>query len=784
MKKLFVSLLLLPCTLLAMAAADFSGLKIYINPGHGGWNEVNDRHIPTIPFPQYTSSGMIDTLGFWESSSNLKVAFDLEKLLLDHNAEKVLLSRRDNRSGMRDDNTLDFDKKYKHYTDDPYVGDRPFSSIKAECAAFNADLLLSIHSNAAGSVGAAANYVVAFIEGNETCTPDQAYTGAQYAADPTAFTMATSIVKHMRHDLDSYHEAAGGYIWSYYKTWSLISPSDGTQAYRPTVLCEASFHSYLPNTHRFLNRDYQTMEAYRFYYGFCEIWNIDPLPTGIVAGIVRSKNFKETRSGMGSYIAKPSNHPEGAPDRWKTMDNANVDLMKDGKVLQSYTTDNYCNGLYVFYDVNPGDYQVRIRAPHAVELIEDVTVTAGTTASINSFVTDSDYIRPKEPDYPELATPTSVMPSPLQLKEYPIVKTPELDALNIHRMYFRGEQIFVLTEEGQIYIFDTNSGKQTAQLSTNGIQGKVGDIAFTSDSVLLACNLVTMKSSSKTPDFKVYQYTDLNADPTLLYEFIPQVGIRTDFTIGQTMTIMGPSWWHRIVVSAISADSKQTVSLFGANYMNIPPTVGIQESMYLLSVKAYTVAKWGSDFRFRVTPNDGNDIGYFLVDGATIESTEFYFDFNLTAGAAMTRINLLDDEDYPASMYGSEFFCYGGENYWLAPVCDAGGVNIGMNVYKMPENKNAVLLISIAQPITEKFPAAGLNVAPVEFMQAGVIPSGEDLTFALYLKGIGIARYSTREYTALETLTNKDIRSLKRINNGVVEILNGQNIYLLNGMRK
>lgn len=34
-------------------AKDLSGVKIYINPGHGGYNmtaEKNDRNIPTIPF--------------------------------------------------------------------------------------------------------------------------------------------------------------------------------------------------------------------------------------------------------------------------------------------------------------------------------------------------------------------------------------------------------------------------------------------------------------------------------------------------------------------------------------------------------------------------------------------------------------------------------------------------------------------------------------------------------------------------------------------------------------
>ena len=45
-------------------ATNFAGLKIYINPGHGGW-DANDRNIQTI------NHALGDTLGFYESKSNL-----------------------------------------------------------------------------------------------------------------------------------------------------------------------------------------------------------------------------------------------------------------------------------------------------------------------------------------------------------------------------------------------------------------------------------------------------------------------------------------------------------------------------------------------------------------------------------------------------------------------------------------------------------------------------------------------------------------------------------------
>ena len=47
---------------------------IYINPGHGG-HESDDRNVPVPPF----AAG--DTMGFWESNSNLWKGFALQEVL-------------------------------------------------------------------------------------------------------------------------------------------------------------------------------------------------------------------------------------------------------------------------------------------------------------------------------------------------------------------------------------------------------------------------------------------------------------------------------------------------------------------------------------------------------------------------------------------------------------------------------------------------------------------------------------------------------------------------------
>lgn len=63
MKKYYIILIaFLGC--LGLQAKDMTGLKIYINPGHGGYDS-DDRNVAVYPYAQG------DTLGFWESSSNL-----------------------------------------------------------------------------------------------------------------------------------------------------------------------------------------------------------------------------------------------------------------------------------------------------------------------------------------------------------------------------------------------------------------------------------------------------------------------------------------------------------------------------------------------------------------------------------------------------------------------------------------------------------------------------------------------------------------------------------------
>ena len=72
-------------------------MRIYINPGHGGFDAANDRNVVTIPYAAN------DINGFWESSCSLTKGLALRDMLEAHGAT-VMMSRTENRD--EDDRNL------------------------------------------------------------------------------------------------------------------------------------------------------------------------------------------------------------------------------------------------------------------------------------------------------------------------------------------------------------------------------------------------------------------------------------------------------------------------------------------------------------------------------------------------------------------------------------------------------------------------------------------------------------------------------------------------------
>ena len=128
MNRYILSLLsLLIFVIISTNAQNLTGVKILVNPGHGGYDS-DDRNVVIAP---YTSG---DQNGFWESKSNLDKGFYLRTMLQNAGAT-VLMSRTTNTTS----------------------DDLALSKIVAMANEAGVDFMLSIHSNAGSGV---ANYVL------------------------------------------------------------------------------------------------------------------------------------------------------------------------------------------------------------------------------------------------------------------------------------------------------------------------------------------------------------------------------------------------------------------------------------------------------------------------------------------------------------------------------------------------------------------------------------------------------------------------------------------------
>ena len=120
--------------------AGLSGLKIYVNAGHGG-HDPNDRSCWTIPVPETWTNPN----GYWESNSNLVKALALRDMLEAAGAT-VIMSRTTNKSGIRDQQY--YSPSSPEYAELVNGDDRDLSAIAEEANANHVDHFLSIHSNA------------------------------------------------------------------------------------------------------------------------------------------------------------------------------------------------------------------------------------------------------------------------------------------------------------------------------------------------------------------------------------------------------------------------------------------------------------------------------------------------------------------------------------------------------------------------------------------------------------------------------------------------------------
>ena len=346
-KNLFFLLVLL--TTFAVQATDLTGIKIYINPGHGGYDS-NDRSVWTIPVPETWTNPD----GFWESKSNLIKGLALRDMLEAVGAT-VIMSRVENTSGTLDNPAL------------IGGGDRVHSEFAEEANANEVDHFLSIHSNAGG---ANLNHLLLLFRGydnRDSFPPSLKMCQNSWPLQlDNPLTVWTQSYVYICGDFSFYPERGDE---------GLVNLASLTV---PGFLSEGSYHSYSPETHRLCSEDYCKLEALRIFRHMYTFFEGGDPTTGTIAGWVKSENESATTLNQSRFT-----FVSGSDDQWRPLNGATVELLDASgeNVLDTYITDGWYNGIFTFFDVAPGDYQLRVRMNDDYdEKTVDITVTAAQIA--------------------------------------------------------------------------------------------------------------------------------------------------------------------------------------------------------------------------------------------------------------------------------------------------------------------------------------------------------------------------------------------------------------------
>ncbi len=312
--------------------ADFTGIRVFINPGHGG-NDSNDRH-------------MVAT-DFWESEGNLEKGLFLRDLLEARNAT-VYMSRITN------------------FTAD----DLPLSTIVTLANTSNADVFLSIHSN--GFDGTRNQPLVLFrgYDDQPEIAAAKVLAGILWDKLFEKSNCWTHTSKWVKGD------------FTFYPEWNNSGLGVLRGLTMPGVLSEGSFHDYVPEGWRLRNSNHLHHEAWSMLRALSQFENVVPEPTGIIAGTVRDLLTSP------EYYFKPGTKDEALPI------NGAVVTLNPGGIAR--TIDNLNNGFFMFDSLAPGNYELICSGvPDFFNDTLTATVLAGKT-TLADFLPSFDTLRSPE----------------------------------------------------------------------------------------------------------------------------------------------------------------------------------------------------------------------------------------------------------------------------------------------------------------------------------------------------------------------------------------------------
>lgn len=597
MKKSIILTALALAATVTVGAKTADELRVYINPGHGGWTP-NDRPCTLVGHGAYSRTNT-DTLSFYESNTDLDKGFGLLERLITYGlkfdrtlnqtgapgmvgaardmSNNIVMSRVKNGPYYDDNGTENqLISDGKTVPSDMYIYNRNLTEICAEVDANNFDMFISIHSNAA-SDGTATNYPLFLYRGYDTPTDEAGVTlvhqqtsrnmadkcwGYAFENPHMVWSYYTMDNKNIRGDISFYHSSS-------------TSSVTGAKGYLgvlkhhvPGFLIEGYFHTYQPARHRAMNKGVCHIEGIAYARGIADYFGLAKEKTGDIYGIVRDQYEKFLDAAY-----KPSMK---SADAYKPLNGAVVTLKKGADVVATYTTDNYYNGAFVFNGVEPGDYTLEFACEGYIPCDPvAVTVKAATTSYPTASLVSETWTPPTViyENYPDPAAANKGMFVP---DEFNLVQTyvdepvAQLEGKEVRRAIAHEGKLYILAFDNAekpnptIVVYDPAAKKVLAEVSTEGTDGtekNISDIQVTADGVLVACAKELCQYSDNEVDdgftrgeHNVYKWTnDENGVPTgapVKWFSSKLSGNMYRAFVGETMAYSGTSEEGEIIVPA------------------------------------------------------------------------------------------------------------------------------------------------------------------------------------------------------------------------------------------
>ena len=715
---------------ISISGADLTGKRVYVDPGHGSWTS-NDRPCATISYP-LLSTGLPDTLGFYESNTNLwKCLYLGEKL--EESGATVFYSRKANGPN------------------------KALSTRAAEVEANNIDYFISVHSNATSSQYA--NYPLYLYRGpkdykNANTANNYEYVPGSYEKAETSWDYCNEIMLSGVSSSSDYK--TGKYIAGdkefYNDSYETTNSHSGKKYYghlgvlkhgASGFLVEGYFHTYEPARHRALNPDYCTMEGLAYYRGIVDYYDADTEANGYIMGAIRTKSATMNNS-LYTYISQSNDQYQPINGAKVVLRNSKGTLIycncypyvaRELKNQPYYTTDDNWNGIFTYKNLTPGTYYLSVHKEGYADYYGTVEVTANETSYLNIFIEPGTSTEPNITDVIEMHQPSYLeLPDEFEMQQSYINQPIDevLKGKTIRRALYEEGIMYVLAVdnagEPTLLEIDTETHRVINTLPTNhcsvtSANGlKLSDIALTIDGVLVGCNMeaVTFTPSNK---WKLYKWHKNNSGSWtgslwLSHANNETAGNYNNALVGGTFAYEGLSHSGTIVTTARNTGSNNNIRFVIYQIEGNTIRTVIRNHPSGVSINTY-----GDKIQMNKSP---------LGDGRFIftSSTKNGFDWQISNTTA--SLPTVHAQNITHS-YGANYFVYANHTLMVTPSM-ANGQNTGVVVFDITDGwANAPLVRTTNTTLEATTPTYSMAAAQVDSL---------DLTLYL-LKDQTLSKFTT-----------------------------------------